>query len=143
MIRDFEEYIQDNTVTKQSPDHARADHLEQESQQAQQVLNEITQTIGITNTNANTLIKIAYDAIMAQIRADMIREGLNAAGRGAHEAEIAYLRKQETPEEEIQFLDQLRYFRNGIMYYGKNFDAEYAQKVLTYTKKRIHKNKKE
>lgn len=140
MIRDFNEYLNDGTITKQSPDEARAKHLKKEAKQTQQAIKEITQAIGITNTNANTLIKTAYDAIMARTRADMIREGLNSAGRGAHEAELAYLRKQGVREQDIQFLNQLRYFRNGIMYYGKNFDKEYAQKVINLTNKYLQQS---
>ena len=29
----------------------------------------------------------------------------------------------------IRTIDQLRYFRNGILYYGKQFDKEYAEKI--------------
>lgn len=64
----------------------------------------------------------------------MLEQGFNASGRGAHEAEVAYLRKLGIKESIIQFADQLRYFRNRIMYYGKEFDSEYAEKVFLFLK---------
>ncbi|MBT4434019.1 hypothetical protein HOD05_02260, partial [Candidatus Woesearchaeota archaeon] len=38
-------------------------------------------------------------------------------------------------DSEIDFADQLRYFRNGILYYGKTFDEEYAHKVIDFLEK--------
>jgi hypothetical protein len=32
-------------------------------------------------------------------------------------------------EQQVLFMNQLRYFRNGIKYYGKIFDKDYANKV--------------
>ena len=37
-------------------------------------------------------------------------------------------------------MTQLRYFRNGILYYGKTFDSEYAEKVIDFTKKIMKKD---
>ena len=65
----------------------------------------------------------------------MLFEGYNAAGFGAHEAEVSYLRKLGFSEKDIQFADQLRYFRNGILYYGTTLDKEYAEKIIEFTKK--------
>jgi len=33
----------------------------------------------------------------------------------------------------VRVLKQLRYFRNGILYYGSSLDAEYAEKVVEFT----------
>lgn len=35
-------------------------------------------------------------------------------------------------EEEISFMNSLRYYRNGIKYYGRVFDKEYALKVYDF-----------
>ena len=69
---------------------------------------------------------------MGLVRAKMLLDGFKTTGQGAHEAEVAYLRELKFSEPDVQFANQLRYFRNGIMYYGKSFDAEYAQKVLAF-----------
>ncbi|MBT5342222.1 hypothetical protein HOL59_01435, partial [Candidatus Woesearchaeota archaeon] len=86
----------------------------------------------INDNNANYLIKNAYDIIMELIRAKMLKEGFGSSGRGAHEAEVAYLKKLEFKDKDVDFVDELRYFRNGILYYGKSFDQEYALKVLDF-----------
>jgi predicted outer membrane protein len=35
-------------------------------------------------------------------------------------------------ESQVMFMNELRYYRNGIKYYGKRFDEEYAEKVMLY-----------
>jgi len=134
-IKAFEEYIDEQIVKVHSKDSSRARSLQQEAKQTEKVLNQIIQSTGITDENANTIIKIAYDIIMEQIRAEMLLEGYHATGQGAHEAEVAYLRVLLFNEKDIQFCDQIRYFRNGIMYYGKTFQKEYAQKIIDFLKK--------
>lgn len=131
-IRNFDEYIEEGIIKKQSPDKSRAKDLRNELGKTGKFLFEIISQIGINDRNANTIIKIAYDVIMEMIRAKMIENGFNASGKGAHEAEVSYLRVLSFNEKDIQFCDQLRYFRNGIMYYGKSFDKSYAEKVISY-----------
>ena len=131
----FEEYIEDGVVKVQSPDFSRAKSLKKEAETSYKVLKEIIKTIGITSTNSNYIIKNAYDIIMELIRARMLKEGFNSVGKGAHEAEVAYLKKIGFKDSEIDFADQLRYFRNGILYYGKTFDEEYAHKVIDFLEK--------
>lgn len=69
----------------------------------------------------------------------MFTNGYNTNGQGAHEAEVAYTKIIGLNEKETQFIDQLRYFRNGILYYGKTLDKEYAEKVIEFMKKIINK----
>ena len=131
----FEEYIEDGVVKVQSPDFSRAKSLKKEAETSYKVLKEIIKTFGITSTNSNYIIKNAYDIIMELIRARMLKEGFNSVGKGAHEAEVVYLKKIGFKDSEIDFADQLRYFRNGILYYGKTFDEEYAHKVIDFLEK--------
>jgi tRNA(His) 5'-end guanylyltransferase len=72
---------------------------------------------------------------MKKIRSEMLKKGLNASGISAHEAEIYYLQEIGFSEIDIEFANQLRYFRNGIEYYGKGFNKEYAEKVLNFLEK--------
>ena len=65
----------------------------------------------------------------------MLEEGYNASGQGAHEAEVSYLRELGFKEKDIQFADQLRYFRNGMLYYGTILDDEYAKLIIEFTNK--------
>ena len=135
MIRDFEEYLREGVVTQRHPDTSRAVSLGKESEQSESMMQRIVEAFGINDENANTIIKMAYDAIMSRIRAKMLAQGYVAAGTGAHMAEVAYLRKLGFSERDVQFCDQLRYFRNGVLYYGKTFDTEYADKVMQFTKR--------
>jgi hypothetical protein len=131
-VKLFEEYLEDGIAKTQSPDFPRARSLQKEAEQSYQILKQFIDKIGINDNNANYLIKNAYDIIMELIRAKMLKEGFGSSGRGAHEAEVAYLKKLEFKDKDVDFVDELRYFRNGILYYGKSFDQEYALKVLDF-----------
>jgi hypothetical protein len=72
---------------------------------------------------------------MFLIRAHMHEHGYASQGQGAHEAEVSYARKIGFTDKDLRTLDELRYFRNGILYYGKRFDKEYAQQVIKYTER--------
>jgi hypothetical protein len=134
-VRNFDEFIEEQTVRKQSPDKSRANSLIHEAERTEKFLWEVIASVGITDENANNIIKIAYDIIMEKIRAKLILNGYHTAGQGAHEAEVSYLRELNFNERDVQFLDQLRYFRNGIMYYGKFFDKDYAEKTVKFLEK--------
>jgi hypothetical protein len=62
---------------------------------------------------------------MELTRAKMLIEGLNASGFKAHEAEVIYWKNLQFKEIDIEFLDQMRFFRNGMLYYGKIIDKDY------------------
>ena len=140
-IKDFAYFIREGIVKKQASDPSRSRFLTKESEKAYTFINSILRNIGLSDDNANSVIKISYDAIMELIRAEMLMHGYNAAGQGAHEAEVAYLRNLGFSENDVQFADQLRYFRNGMMYHGKILDKEYAEKVLEFLNKAYPKLK--
>ncbi|NOZ81168.1 MAG: hypothetical protein GXP63_05860 [DPANN group archaeon] len=134
-VRPFKEFIKENIVKKQRIDRARAEFLFKESENSHNNLLEKIDKITLKDSNANDFIKSCYDIIMELVRARMLLRGYNASGFGAHEAEVAYMRMLGFSENEVQFADQLRYFRNGMLYYGRILDAEYAKMVITFTKK--------
>jgi len=133
-IKQFEEFIKENIVKKQTPDKSRAEFLTKESERDYKYLLKLIEQIKITDENANLIVKSCYDILMQTIRAKMLLEGYNATGQGAHEAETSYTRNLKFNEKEVQFLDQIRYFRNGMLYYGTILDKEYAKQVLEFTK---------
>lgn len=135
IIKDFEEFLKNGTVKKQIPDVSRAEYLIKESEKSSLFLNTIVKDYGVTDDNANSVIKLCYDIIMELIRANMLMNGFNSSGQGAHEAEISYLRRLGFSYNDIQFADQMRYFRNGIVYYGKVLDAEYANSIVKFMKR--------
>lgn len=128
--KEFEFYIKKGIIKKCSIDKSRAEFLINESQNSLEGLKERVEKIGINEKNANSIIKDCYDILMELIRAKLLLIGYKSAGRFAHEAEVSYLKKLGFPDNEVQFINQLRYFRNSITYYGKILDKEYAEKVF-------------
>lgn len=134
-IKDFEEFLTLGTVKKQAPNKSRAKFLIKEAGLSFDGLNERIEKMNINNKNANSIIKDSYDIFMELIRAKMLLEGYNAAGQGAHEAEVSYMKTLGFNNKDIDFANQLRYFRNGMVYYGTILDKEYAEKVVKFVRK--------
>lgn len=135
IVKKFEEYIEEGTVKTISPDIQRAKNLKLESERKYSLLQKTIKNMGIDEENANDYIEYCYNIIMFYIRAKMLEQGFTSSGQGSHKAEVAFTRNLKLSETEIQLLDQLRYFRNGILYYGKRFDKEYAEKIIEFTEK--------
>jgi hypothetical protein len=134
ILKTFKEYLAEGIAKSIRPDHQRAKSLCQESERKMRSLQENLKKVGISVDNANDYVEYCYDTLMLLIRAKLYQEGFTTGGHGAHEAEVAYLRTLGTEEKDIRYLDQLRYFRNGILYYGKTLDPEYAEQVIDFTK---------
>ena len=135
----FAEFIRMGIVKKQNPDKSRAEFLTKEAEQTYLNLLEMIDKIGIKDKNANDYVKTCYDILTELIRAKMLLKGYNASGLGAHEAEISYMRNLGFKENDVQFADQMRFFRNGMLYYGTILDKEYAEKVISFTKEKYVK----
>ena len=140
-VKNFSEYVEEGVVKKQYPDLSRSKFLVKESEKSYSFILKIIKSIGINDDNANSIIKLSYDTVMELIRAEMLTHGYNAIGLGAHQTEVAYMREIGFSENDVQFADRLRYFRNAMMYYGKMLDKEYAEKVLEFTHKAYPKIK--
>ena len=128
----FEEYLNKGIVKRKSPEKPRAEFLFNEAKRSKLALEKRLQKEKIEDLNSNSIIKDAYDIVMSFIRAKMLIKGYSASGLFAHEAEVSYLRELGFKENGVQFLNQLRYYRNGILYYGKILDKEYADKVIAF-----------
>ena len=141
VVKSFEEFIQEGIVSKISPDKQRAENLFFESERKFSHLQKTVKIMGIDDDNANDYVEYCYNILMFLIRARMLEQGYTSSGQGAHEAEVVFARNIGFTEAEIQCIDQLRYFRNGILYYGKRFDKEYAGQIVAFTEK-IRKRQK-
>lgn len=141
-IRKFDEFTREGVVKIQSSNKPRAEFLLNEAEQSYSTLNELLKSLELNDKNANIFIKSCYDIIMEIIRAKMLLKGYNAFGQGAHEAEVSYFREIGFKEKDVQFLEQMRYFRNGMLYYGTILDKIYARKVIDFTKNIYHALKK-
>jgi len=134
-IKDFDEFVRENIVKKQSPDKMRAEFLIKESENSYDNLLWLIKNLKLDDKSANIFIKSCYDVLMELLRAKMLLAGYNASGFGAHEAEVAYIRVLGFNENDVQFANQLRFFRNGMLYYGTRLDKVYAEKVIEFTKR--------
>ena len=134
-LRNFEEFLEIGIIKRRTPDFSRAKSLVQEAEKRKRFLKELSDKIKITDDNANYFIENVYDVLIELIRAKLFIDGFKSSGEGAHEAEVSYLRKLNFPEADVKFMNSLRYFRNGIKYYGKSFDKEYAKRVLFFLDK--------
>jgi hypothetical protein len=135
--QDFSEYLIKGVVKKASANKPRAEFLIQESEKSLRGLNKRIELMGFDEDNANSIIKDCYDIIMELIRAKMLMNGYNSAGQNAHESEVAYSKIMGLNDNEVSVLNDLRYFRNSITYYGKILDSAYAKQVFDFMKK-IH-----
>lgn len=135
VVKSFEEFVKEGIAKRITPDKQRAENLYLEAERKFTRLLEIIKNMGIDNDGANDYLEYCYNAMMFLIRAKMLDRGYSSAGPGAHAAEVAFARILGLPESELRLLDELRYFRNGILYYGKRFDKEYALRIIEVTKK--------
>lgn len=135
MPKEFDYYLKKRIVRRIGQDAQKAGFLIKESETSLRGLNKRLEKMGIDEDNANSIIKDAYDIVMELIRAKLLMDGYSASGNFAHEAEISYLKRLNLQDNEIIFLNELRYSRNSITYYGKIFDKEYAEKVIAFLKK--------
>ncbi len=133
-IKPFEDFIKEGIVKKQSPDKSRAEFLIKEAERSYLSLINLIKKIELKDDNANDFVKSCYDIFMEIIRAKMLLDGYNASGYGAHESEVSYLRILGFNEKDVQFADQIRFFRNGMLYYGTILDKEYAERVICFIK---------
>jgi hypothetical protein len=131
----FEEFIKYGVVKKVSVNRERAKSLIIESDRKMRILKEHLDKMGVRNDNANDYVEYCYDTIMYLLRAKLYLDGYSASGQGAHEAEVSYLSKLGFSVKDVTFADQMRYFRNGILYYGTSLDKEYAEKVVEFTQR--------
>ncbi len=134
-MKPFEAYHKEGIIRQGSRDPERAKSMIRESERKLRSLRFTREKIGITLDNASDYVEQCYDLIMFLIRARLYLQGYSSAGRGSHEAEVAYLQTLHLPEKDIRFIDELRYLRNGVLYYGEPIDREYAEKVIAFTEK--------
>lgn len=141
-LKEFDEFIKLGIMRKRTPDISRARSLINESEKRKKFLEEMSNKIQISDDNANYFIENSYDTLIELIRAKILTDGFSSSGEGAHEAEVSYMKVIGFQEKETRFMNDLRYYRNGIKYYGKSFDKEYGEKVLDFLNKIFIKLKK-
>ncbi|HLC95966.1 MAG TPA: hypothetical protein VJH97_01460 [Candidatus Nanoarchaeia archaeon] len=131
--KDFDEYVQKGVMRKCSIDKPRAEFLLQEAQKSFKGLTKRLSVMGIDEETANSIVKDCYDILMELLRAHLLLNGFISSGLFAHEAEVAYMKRLGFKDTQVSFLNDLRYFRNSVTYYGKILTVEFAEKVTKFT----------
>ena len=131
-LKNFNEFVNSGVIQKRKPDLIRAKSLLKEAEKRKMFLDQLSLKIGLDDCNANYFIENSYDIILELLRSKLFMSGLYASGEGAHEAEVAYMGFLGFSEKDVRVMNELRYFRNGILYYGKNFEADYAGKIIAF-----------
>jgi len=135
----FQDFIKKNIVKKQTPNKERALSLIKEAEEKKRFLDLTLQKIPSEEMNANYVVDSCYDILMELTRAKMFMQGYNSSS--SHEAEVSFLRVLGFAEADVRFMNELRYYRNGIKYYGTILNKEYAEKVLKFMEKMYTKLK--
>ena len=131
-LQSFSNYLSNGIVKKQRPNLERARSLIEDSKNKKEFLEDVIKNFKNQNY-PNFVIEYSYDILMQIIRAKMFIDGYNSSN--SHEAEVSYLKVLGFNEIDLRFMDELRYNRNGIKYYGNNFEEDYAKKVLEFLNK--------
>ena len=128
-LKNFNEFSKEGVIKKQKPDLERAKNIILESEDKFKFFKKVEKNLGKSELNPNYIIETSYDILIEVIRAIILRKGYKT---DSHEAEVSYIRELNFSETEVKFMNQLRYFRNGIKYYGRIFDKDYSNKVLKF-----------
>lgn len=141
-LGNFKEYLDKKIVRAISSNKLRSLDLISSSDKRNNFLNEIIKNIKISEDNASYFIEQVYDILIELIRAKMFMDGFSASGNYAHEAEVSYLKELKFNYFEVNTMNEIRQFRNGIKYYGKKHTSEGAQNSIKFMNSFIPKLKK-
>ena len=141
-LRYFKEYLAEGISRKVTTNIQRAKSLIEDSNKRHIFLTQIIKSVSITDDNANYFIEEVYDILISLIRAKMFIEGYEASGNYSHQAEVSYLRELTFSEAEINIMDEIRQFRNGIKYYGRRYTKNEADNCLNFLNSMLPKLKK-
>ena len=133
-LSDFEEYLAKGIARRITPNKFRAGSLVDDSSKRRKFLEQLTKNVVLIDENANYFIEEVYDVLISLIRARMLLDGFEASGNYSHEAEVSYLKELKFADFEVNLMNELRQFRNGVKYYGKRYNKETAEKILGFLK---------
>ena len=136
----FQQFVKKGIVRKRSPDFLRARFLVRESEKRKEYLEKVLKAVPVSDLGANYISEQVYDIIRELINAELLIKGFDS--RKSHEATVSYMRVLGFGEDDVIFMNELRYLRNGIKYYGKLLTAEYAERALSFLNKIYDKLKK-
>jgi len=128
--RDFREFVESGIVKRQTPNKERALSIVRETEEKKQFLEISLKSIPNEKMYPNFIVDQCYDILMELVRAKMLIDGYNPGG--SHEAEVSYLRILGFSEQDVRFMNEMRYYRNGTKYYGTILTMEYAENTIEF-----------
>jgi hypothetical protein len=139
-MKRFQQFIEAGIVKKKNPNKIRAVSLLKEAEEKKRHLELSLKMIPKNEISPNFIVDYCYDIIMELIRGKMLIDGYSAGN--SHEAEIYYMLELGFAEAEANFMDEIRYYRNGTKYYGTILGRKYSDEVLAFLEKNYFKLKK-
>lgn len=123
-MKDFEFYINEGKIKKQTPDINLAKSLKKD---ALERINQVKQL------NIDFFSKLIYENTYDALR-DILDAILTINGYKSysHEGSISFLKTTNINIEIIEALNEFRYKRNSSKYYGKSIDKYEAQEILEF-----------
>ena len=140
-MKSFENFVKQGVVKRRSPNKNRAENLVLEANRKLEQIKRNIKQVGIDDENANNIIESCYDVLIGLTRSKMVVEGFSSSGHGAHEGEVAFFSELGFNNSEIIFMNNLRRFRNGILYYGEKFKEDYAKQTIEFMNNALEKLK--
>ena len=134
-MKEFTYFVQKGDVKKQSVDKLLATSLAKDAVHRL----EYATNQKLTENNAKYVLENAYEALREFADALLHLEGYKSY---SHEASIAFLKKFQLTESELNQFDTLRKKRNGSKYYGETADIIEAKEVLQFANTLLPKLKK-
>ena len=131
-MKDFEYYIGENEVKKQSPDVNLARALFEDARRRF----EYASGSKISEKSAKYIYEDVYDALREAIDALLALHGFKSY---SHAAAISFLAKLGFPPGEMESLDRMRKRRNGMKYYGKNCSIPQVKLSIEFARVMLNK----
>ncbi len=125
-MNDFEFYLDEGKVKRQSPDKEFAKSLINDASERFE-----KSTMLDVKLFSKIIFENIYDAIREILDALLAADGYKSY---SHEASIAYLRKYKIEDSVIMELDSLRYKRNSSKYYGKGISPDDVLEIIRFYK---------
>lgn len=131
-MKDFEYYIGEGEVKKQSPDRNLSDSL---AQDARKRFN-YSLSQKLDEKSAKYIYEDIYDSLRAAIDALLALQGFKSY---SHAAGISFLKRFGFPDNELEFLEKMRKRRNGMKYYGKTCSVPQTKEAIDFARKTLQK----
>ncbi len=124
MMKDFERFIEEETVQERTPNPSQGKSLKNKSRKRL----DYVKYREVSKENADLILEDAYESIREIINAFLISEGYKSYN---HEASIVYAFEElDISYEKVNKLNKFRELRNDSKYRGEDITKKEAQDTL-------------